>query len=85
MTRRLQLPEPSTSNPAATAGQDAYLRRLVAELTKIVNDQNQRIEELESLQYVETDLTRPPEFDFARGTDGADIFIGLNGAWVQVS
>lgn len=77
MTRRLQLPEPNM--------QDAYLRRLVAELTKIINDLNQRVEELESLQYVEIDLTRPPEFDFARGTDGTDIFIGLNGVWVQVS
>jgi len=84
MTRRLQLPEPTSAGVNAP-GQDVYLRRLVAELTKIVNDQNQRIEELETLQYVETDLTRPPEFDFARGTDGTDIFIGLNGAWVQVS
>lgn len=84
MTRRLQLPEPGKSL-MNNGWQDAYLRRLVAELTKIVNDQNQRIEELELLQYVETDLTRPPQFDFARGTDGTDIFIGLNGTWVQVN
>jgi hypothetical protein len=77
MTGRLQLPEPNIH--------DAYLRRLVAELTRIVNDLNRRVAELESLQYVETDLSRPPQFDFARGTDGTDLYIGLNGAWVQVS
>jgi hypothetical protein len=77
MTRRLQLPEPHP--------QEQYLRRLVAELTKIVNDLNQRVEELETLQYIEDDLSRPPRADGARAIVGADAYIGIGGAWVQVT
>ena len=77
MTRRLQLPEPNMH--------DLYLRRLVAELTKIVNELNQRVEELETLQYIEDDLTRPPQFEGARAIVGADVYVGINGAWVQVT
>ena len=64
------------------------LQRMVAELTKLLNDQQQRIEALEADQYIETNLTRPPRAIGAQAIVGSDVYIATGTTvsdWVQVN
>ena len=88
MTRRIQLPEPARSHRGQSCINAAFLTRLVAELTKLLNDQQQRIEALEADQYIETNLTRPPRAIGARAVVGSDVYIAVGTTvadWVQVN
>lgn len=81
---KILLPRPTTG--AEPDG--AALLRLVAELTQILNDHQQRIEELEGAQYIETNLARPPRQIGAKAVVGNDVYIatGITPAdWVQVN
>ena len=81
---KILLPRPTIgAEPDGTA-----LLRLVAELTQILNAQQQRIEALEADQYIETDLTRPPQAIGATAIVGGDVYIAVGTTpadWVQVN
>lgn len=66
MSRRRALPD---------AGPDAA--RAIAELTRIVNEFDARIERLERAAFVETDLARPPVRVGAVAVAGGEAYIAV--------
>lgn len=77
MSRKVQLPTPPR--------EEMYAGRLVAELTRLLGDQEQRLEDLESRLRVETDLARAPERDGAIAVAAGEAYIGVAGAWRQIT
>ena len=78
MSRRLQLPDPE--------GPDG-VRRLVAEITRLLGEIDDRLVALERAGRVETDITRAPVRTGAIAVVGTDIYIstGRNPSdWQQV-
>lgn len=84
MSRRIQLPLPVMQRPMGEAETAEYLVRLVSELTRQINDIRQRVDELETLQYIESDITRAPQYEGAWAIDSGSVYIGVGGAWKLV-
>lgn len=85
----IRLPDPTRTKEADAAGVDpAEMRRLIGDLTLILNRFAKQVEEAQRRAYIETDLARPPTRVGAVAIVGPNIYIavGLSPAnWTQVN
>ena len=75
----IRLPRPDPQN------RKYFEQRLIPELTKLLQEQQEQIEELRRKLYIETDLDRAPTRDGAVAVVVNDVYVGANGSWVQVN